>query len=441
MYILKKYLDTKDPYALNPIEEELKSLENPDIHFSSDRKFVENNSDRKIQLKWNAESFKSVKLNIIDEILPNSGSLEFEINEATRITLSATTYLGEIKEEHIDIDIDESPPVVNKFITSKNVLLDESPANISWDINGASSIMIYKKSINDRIFSEFESGISEESGTKEIWVKEETVFKIEAISYFGIKSFEEFTQKVSKEAPKINLSLSKDVLIDRRPSKLSWEVQGAKSAEIDGEEIKNFKSSRSIWSDADKKIVLKAESCFGVFSEAEVELKVTRERPEIIQFESVSYAPPNSEIILIWQVEDRDTKVKITNIGEVLPVGQQTLLFQSQINYTIIATDPFGNKNTKMFTINEIRPPSIDFAFPTPTIKINSPKTNFKTPDISNYLSEQDQSKQLIELFSSDHSKLIRILQNRFGDFNNILSEIQKKSSQALTQTINKVKK
>ena len=165
--------------------------------------------------------------------------------------------------------------------------------------------------------------------------------------------------------------------------------------------VKKLKISKahSIWSDADKKIVLKARVVLE-FSEAEVELKVTRERPEIIHLNLLPMLT-NSEIILSWHVEDRDTKVEITNIGEVLPVGQQTLLFQSQINYTITATDPFGNKNAKMFTINEIRPPSIDFAFPTPTIKINSPKTNFKTPDISNYLAEQDQSKQLIELFST----------------------------------------
>lgn len=439
VYILKKYLDTKDPYELIPIEEELSSLKNPVLSFSSNKRFVKNTSDKKIQLKWNAKSFKSVKLNIIDEDLSISGNHEIEINKAIRVTLSATTYTGEIKEKHINIEIDETPPEITKFVSSKKMLVDASPSIFSWEIDGASVVKIYNKSKSERIFNLFKSDLSL-SDSIEIWNKEETIFRIEAISFFGVKSQKEITLKVSKKEPSINLSLSKYVLTDKIPSILNWDVSGAMHVEIDGEKIKNFKKSKSVWFDHDRKIVLKAESWFGVYSESEIELKVTRDCPKIIRFESVNYAPPNSEIILSWEVENRDTTVEISKIGNVPSKGQKKLPFYGKIIYSITATDTFNNKSIKDFAINEIRPPSINLNIPSPTLIIDRPKKQIVNADIFHFFNQRHQSQHFNEKFLLNYHSLKKHLKIMLIDANKTLSNIQMKTNKSLTEILKKVK-
>jgi len=259
------------------------------------------------------------------------------------------------------------------FFSCDKAILDNSPdktITIKWKTAFVNNVDISKVG-NGLVFE----------GEKQVAISKESIITITASNALGKVVTDTLVIKVSKEEPKIVVfELSKDMLTDKTPSVLSWDIQGAETINITnvGKNLP-LKQKRDFFSVKDTTVILEAYSYFGVKIKREIYLKVSKDAPKIYAFyTNYQYVLPNTDINIHWQVNGADT-IEIYDETEniITLTREQSNNTQYRVTHNKLlklkATSLFGVITEQYYRVNILPMPIIE------AINVGTPPVEFQT--------------------------------------------------------------
>lgn len=174
-----------------------------------------------IQLKWSVNGAVKVTISGLGEQAP-TGSAMLRPKRATQYELIAYNEFGVTSRQSIQIKVSDKPPVIHDFATDRTFLTDNTPAVLSWHVEGAENLYI-------------EPDIGKVTGriSTEVFTRTDQAFTLRAESYFGAVSTRQIEIQVSKEPPVIEFfQASQEYILADMPVELSWKVANAEKVEI-----------------------------------------------------------------------------------------------------------------------------------------------------------------------------------------------------------------
>lgn len=310
-----------------------------------------------IKLSWNVKNYEKIEINNGIGDVTNLQSIEVNPpRKAITYKLRATSYFGEVATALLSLTVNPHPPRINYFNPSTNVVLDaKSPVVLSWNISNASEIIINQ-------------GIGDVSNKKsvEVFPKRDTIYIIEATSYFGVVATQKITVTVPKIPPVIK-EFNADKLFFNKPEEttLFWEVQGAEElfispdiGDVSNLESVNYTVTKGI------ELTLRAVSYFGEPTETKLLLQAVEVPPLIKSFNADKiWAKDNTPTMLSWEVERAEQIYLDNGIGNVQPIGQMDVTIMKDTTFIITAISCFGviSKRHCRVQISKIPPQIIWF--------------------------------------------------------------------------------
>lgn len=149
-----------------------------------------------------------------------------------------------------------SLPQILLFSTDKNILIDETPATVSWTVSNATVIKLNNE-------------VVEPTGTKEFHTGEPLTLTLSASNDVGAAEPKAITIDIDRRVPVIHFfKTNVPVAIKGSPVVLNWNVEGAYKIEIGGIGIVPSTSSKTITLGDNGVFTLIAKNYFGIPTEA-----------------------------------------------------------------------------------------------------------------------------------------------------------------------------
>lgn len=147
-------------------------------------------------------------------------------------------------------------PQILIFTTDKNILVDETPAIVSWTVSNATVIKLNGESVDP-------------TGTKEYHSIEPLTLTLSASNDAGSAEPKTITIDIDRTEPVIHFfKATPQVAIKGSPVVLSWNVEGGYKIEIGGIGVGTSSSSKTITLGDNGIFTLIAKNYFGIESEA-----------------------------------------------------------------------------------------------------------------------------------------------------------------------------
>jgi hypothetical protein len=126
-------------------------------------------------LSWDVRFAVNVTVNKIPVAI--SGTMPFHTQKPTTVVLVARNKLNKTIEQHLYIDINQTPPIIQFFKADRSFIIKNYPVTLSWKVLNAASV-----SINN--------GVGEVKQRTSTVVKptEDSVYTLKASNYFGYSS-------------------------------------------------------------------------------------------------------------------------------------------------------------------------------------------------------------------------------------------------------------
>jgi len=198
------------------------TLPKPEIVlFEADKELIIEGED--IWLHWdvkNAENISINKIGKIEDLL--IGKIKLSPKETSRYSIIAKNSSGETAKDLV-IEV-EPKPIIENFITSKEMVLRNSNVKLSWSTKHVSKIeLIFGKEIID----------VSKSNEYSLKVEETTDFKLVARSLKGLCVISKNTiVSIVDTAKVVNFSADRLFTIQSKPIELTWKVKNAKTVRI-----------------------------------------------------------------------------------------------------------------------------------------------------------------------------------------------------------------
>lgn len=224
-------------------------------YFRADRLFIEDTSP--LTLSWDVEKAHSVSISTIGKVENHDGTVEVFPREDTIFKIKATNYYGVSSEAEFEITVSKQPPVIHQFISDIPLLINETPAKLSWSVENAEEIYLGDDNID--VTDEFEF---------EVHHMEDTSYTLTAVSYFGVESEAVINIPVDKTQPQIlYLKSDKEYILSDYSLTLYWEVVNPVRVQILGIGDVDAQGSLKTVVKSDTKFILHAFNYFGYKSE------------------------------------------------------------------------------------------------------------------------------------------------------------------------------
>jgi hypothetical protein len=347
-----------------------------------------------IVLSWRVERATMMLIDGIGQV--TGSSLTVTPKHDISYTLRAFSFSGRESEASIRVTVDKTPPNILSFEADRYFLTDKNPLIMSWAVTGAAKVEI--------------SGLGEvlPQVTQELFLRQDTQFELRATSFYGIVSSKEISIKVSKEPPVIRAFYAeKYILTDETPATLFWEVENADSLSIDHGigNVTNLTEAK-VHSMEDTVYTLQATSYFGVVSTVSLEIKISKEPPEITHFASdKEFILADFETTLTWETQNAHTVDISPSVGRVSSVGNHSLLIRKDTRFRLVATSYFGYKNQAEFTIRILPLPLMEQLL-IPSIQVDATAQLEYTPIRTTQLNQPDININTLSFQNLDSSLL-----------------------------------
>ncbi len=310
-----------------------------------------------ITIRWKTKRANNVSIN--NKTVKFNGIITVKPIMETIFSLTADNNFGKIKKQ-IKIGILNKLPIIQKFHAHKSLLTDSTPAQLSWQIQNATRLFI-------------DHGIGDVTLKNHVMVtpRQDTIYELTAVNYFGKKVSKKIKLTVSKVAPDIKyFKTSKSILTDKTPALLSWEITGAYKILINQGvgDVTNRKSTE-IFSLKDITYTLTAISYFGVKSNAVVKVFVSKDCPSVNFQTSAVFIQSGQSVELYWKVE-RANSVEISpKLGQVPFEGRKMIKLLKTCKFVLTAKSIFGHKTQSTISIQVLTVVSLKME---DKLKINS---------------------------------------------------------------------
>ena len=324
----------------------------PTIHYFSASKITLLDKNDSVILSWNINNASIIDIDQGIGDVTSKKSISINPRQETTYTIKATSYFGVVSTKQLTISVSKIPPKINSFLASKQLVTTVEEVTLYWDIENAEKIII-------------DNGIGEVTNYKSINFKvtDDTALTITAISYFGAQSTCTLTIQTLKIPPIIKeFSSDRNIVEDKHPITLNWQVENAKQIFIDNEigEV-TYIRSKSIQIQQDSTFTLKAVSSFGVASYRTVKIQISKTPPQITSFRVESpLLAEGLSTFLIWQTTAAFSVVIDNGIGAVGASGKVAISPTTDKTYTIVAKNYFGYESRAHVYLKIIKKPKLN---------------------------------------------------------------------------------
>jgi len=299
-------------------------------------------------LSWKVERAKKIEINTIGNVT-NKSSCKVSPKDDIDYYLRVTGYFGDIVEEKLTIKTSKKVPSIKSFKSNITHRTNDSKVYLSCVVDDAHTLYI--------------EGVGDVSKLKNITVdpRKDTIYKLKAISYFGIESNSQLQVTVSKAPPVIELfEVSPKMRIDNTPIQLHWKVKNAEKITLmpTGEELK-LKGSKNISPYRNIEYILKCETLFGIVITKKITAYVSKMPPVIKVFKfSKSMVQENSKVQLNWEVEGAQ-KIWINGNSITHHKGNMVVKIKKELKYYLKAETMFGSLANEIALIHVLKKPKL----------------------------------------------------------------------------------
>lgn len=173
-----------------------------------------------IKFEWEVEGAKTISFESQTN-LPPQGSMIIRPRKERRFELVASNEFGVTVRKIIEIEVRETPPIIHFFESDRLILTDNTPARLSWKVEGAEKVEII--------------GNGDVTGKRSInfFTPKDCELILRAEGYFGSSVTKKIQILVSKEPPIIEYFITtQEYVVTNTPIELSWQVKNAERIEI-----------------------------------------------------------------------------------------------------------------------------------------------------------------------------------------------------------------
>jgi len=234
-------------------------------NFESNKQLVTIVED--VILQWEVENAEKIFLNQGIGDVTNNNSVYYTIKGDVTFILTAISPFGVKSTSSIIVQTAKVPPTIKSFRSSKNIVDDDKPIVLTWEVNNAESIFI-------------DNGIGDVSELNKVKLKvnQDVAYTLTATSTFGATSNRTIKIQISKIPPRISLFRTQvPLLFEGLSTSLIWQVENPSEVIIDNG-IGNVDASgkTNISPSTDKTYTLIARNHFGYESRAHIYIKIIR---------------------------------------------------------------------------------------------------------------------------------------------------------------------
>lgn len=233
--------------------------------FESNKQLVTKVED--VILRWEVENAEKIFLDQGIGDVTNNKSALYTIKRDVTFVLTAISPFGVKTMSSITVQTLKVPPTIKSFHSSRNIVDDDSPVILSWEVKNAESIVI-------------NNGIGDVSNLNRVQVKikQDVTYTLYATSTFGATSNRTLKIQISKIPPRISIFRAQaPLLFEGLSTSLVWQVENPFEVLIDND-IGNVAASGkiNISPNTDKTYTLIARNHFGYESRAHLYLKIIK---------------------------------------------------------------------------------------------------------------------------------------------------------------------
>ena len=298
-----------------------------------------------VRLSWQVKNAGKVFLN--GQRI--SGGSHYDVSPTHDTTYVLVVENGPKKvTAQVEVKVDRTPPQIAYFQTDKSLLTNSLPATLSWKVHRAQSVKI--------------SGVGDVTGRASCSVspKRDTEYELIATGYFGQVVSQKLKITTSKQPPVIRQFFSN---INHREDNsivvLKWKVDGADKLWLESVGDVSKKQSMQVDPRKDTTYRLKAISYFGIESESQLKITVSKKPPVIKSFKASPYFLHKPQPVqLIWEVENAHSLS--LSPGSQVTGNQCTVNPLEDTVYTLKAISLFGAvSQTQLRITTSKEPPKI----------------------------------------------------------------------------------
>jgi len=309
-----------------------------------------------IKLVWDIENAEKIRLQPDNIDVSNLNEYDVYPTTDTVYTLETESYFGVVQIQTLQIQVSKKPPIISGLIATPAIRQNKNPTILRWKTENAKQIVLYPTGEKLPLI-----------GTKEVKPLSDTIYRLEAISHFGIKHVEEIEVLVSKDPPIIHTLNVSGIRDDKdEPIQIYWETIHAENVELLN--VKNNlsnKGSLDIFPTRDTTYILKVTSLFGISVTKKISAYVSKKKPIIHSFSVNNTIIKQGESIqLNWNIEGA-YKLWINDIEISNHIGSKSFKIDSRKTFLLSTETYFGVKNVKKITVYVIKKPKlIKYPFP-----------------------------------------------------------------------------
>lgn len=233
-------------------------------------------------------------------------------------------------------------PAIHSFRANPARVKDKRPVRLTWETRGAKRLEL--------------RGIGDVTGRDfcELTVRKTTVFDLVLTSKRGSPIIKCLRVEVDDRPPAI-LSFKTDKLFlpDSRPARLSWAVDRAIRVEISpGIGDVTGRNFIEVAPRRDTTYILRAISGLEIEANATVQVKVSKQAPQVLTFTASSkIALTNEEVELHWNTSGAEVVSISPGLGVVGPEGHRKTRVTATTKFVITATSYFGVVSTSTISV------------------------------------------------------------------------------------------
>lgn len=331
------FLDPNQRTSCNQWESVLQSAERPVIHsFQADRTFVDDTLP--VRLTWKVSGAAHLELKGVADVTGKT-AVDVQVRKDTVFELVLTSFSGQQISKTIHIRVSKAPPVIHSFKSSRLLLTDSTPVELSWRVSGSERIQI-------------DNGIGNVTGRTSIKAtpKQETVYTLTSISPFGVSAHATVQIKISKTPPAIvSFTADRTFLTDKAPVLLNWLVSDdAYETSINEVGTVSKQGRVAVAPRRDTTYVLTAQSYFGYSALSTLQVTVSKDPPIVGAFEiSPAFLREGMNATVRWKVENAEEVFLDPAVGAVPTEGHLKVCIPPSGRFLLRAVSYFGMAVTK----------------------------------------------------------------------------------------------
>lgn len=324
------------------------------VNFQSNLEYVDDLSQPVI-LSWEVKHAGRVLLNGEDVTRLPMKAIHLTNDQTFRLEAFSNKYFDENRatlkdEKFITVRTNQEPPEIVFFRSSKNHVIGGDEVELTWSVNRAANLIL--------------EGVGPIRGRNSITIRpdRDKTYYLRAIGFNNKEAYATLAITTDKTAPEIiHFDVNKRFLTRKEPITISWRVEGANKVKISSiGEVAPVGEAKFLPRE-DLTLKLAATSFYGIQSEEEVQIEVSKDAPIIREFISDRAVwDDETPATLKWHVENAETVI-LEPHGEVLPQsGEKEVLEKDDTIYILRAISLFGVESSSHLNIKINRnPPEI----------------------------------------------------------------------------------